>query len=222
MVQVAPSILAADFANLERDCRRVVSPQSPMLHFDVMDGNFVPNISVGAPVLKSLAKALPEAQYDVHLMIAKPLDYIQAFVDAGANAITFHIEAESTVVETARTIRMKGCKVGLSLRPGTPLEQLLPYLPEVDQVLVMSVEPGFGGQSFMPEAIPRIAALRKEAQLRGIPLCIQVDGGIDLQTAPACVKAGADVLIAGTSVFAAPNPARMIWQLQRAGEKEQV
>lgn len=222
MVQVAPSILAADFANLERDCRRVVSPQSPMLHFDVMDGNFVPNISVGAPVLKSLAKALPDAMYDVHLMITDPLKYVEDFARAGANAITFHIEASSPVIETARTIRNLGCKVGLSLRPGTPLQQVLPYLPEVDQVLVMSVEPGFGGQKFMPQALERIALLRKEAQLSGKNLCIQVDGGIDMQTAPGCVKAGVNVLIAGTSVFGAPNPARAVWQLQRAGEKEQV
>lgn len=220
MVQVAPSILAADFANLERDCRKVINADNPLLHVDVMDGSFVPNITVGAPVVQSLAKALPGAKLDVHLMITQPLRFVNQFIKAGAHALTFHIEAGSPVVETARTIRSQGCRVGLSLRPGTPLEQLMPYLPEVDQVLVMSVEPGFGGQEFLPAALERIVALRKEAQLRGIPLDIQVDGGINLETAAQCVNAGANVLIAGSSVFSAPNPARMVWQLQRVGEKD--
>ncbi|MFV0412674.1 MAG: ribulose-phosphate 3-epimerase, partial [Oscillospiraceae bacterium] len=146
MVQVAPSILAANFAALQQDCEKVVSAENPLLHFDVMDGVFVPNISVGLPVLQGLHAALPVAVYDVHLMILRPLQYAEAFIKAGASMLTFHIEAESPAAETARQIRALGCKAGLSLRPGTPVESLFPLLKEVDYVLVMSVEPALGGQ----------------------------------------------------------------------------
>ncbi len=215
MVQVAPSILAADFANLEKDCRRVVSVDNPMLHFDVMDGVFVPNISVGLPVLQSLKKAIPEAVYDVHLMIVKPLQYIEEFAKYGADYITFHVEAESNPVETARAIRKAGCKAGISLRPGTPVEELFPLLKEVDMVLVMSVEPGFGGQAFIPEAPRRIAAIKQEAELQGLNLLLEVDGGIDPNTAPLCKDAGVDILVAGSSVFKADNPKEMIDTLRK-------
>lgn len=222
MVQVAPSILSADFANLERDCRKVVSNENPMLHFDVMDGVFVPNLSIGIPVLQSLKKALPEAVYDVHLMIIDPLRYVPQFAGAGADYITFHLEAQSAVPETAAAIRAAGAKVGLSLRPGTPVEDIFPYLHQIDMVLVMSVEPGFGGQAFMPEAVQRIAALRAEAQRLGTPLLIEVDGGIDADTAPGCARAGADILVAGSSVFKNPDPGHMVSLLRQAGEEEGV
>lgn len=222
MVQVAPSILSADFANLERDCRKVVSNENPMLHFDVMDGVFVPNLSIGIPVLQSLKKALPEAVYDVHLMIIDPLRYVPQFAGAGADYITFHLEAQSAVPETAAAIRATGTKVGLSLRPGTPVEDIFPYLRQIDMVLVMSVEPGFGGQAFMPEAVQRIAALRAEARRLGTSLLIEVDGGIDADTAPDCVRAGADILVAGSSVFKNPDPGHMVSLLRQVGEEEGV
>lgn len=222
MVQVAPSILSADFANLERDCRKVVSNENPMLHFDVMDGVFVPNLSIGIPVLHSLKKALPEAVYDVHLMIIDPLRYVPQFAGAGADYITFHLEAQSAVPETAAAIRATGTKVGLSLRPSTPVEDIFPYLRQIDMVLVMSVEPGFGGQTFMPEAVQRIAALRAEARRLGTPLLIEVDGGIDADTAPDCVRAGADILVAGSSVFKNPDPGHMVSLLRQVGEEEGV
>ncbi len=219
MVQVAPSILSADFANLAQSCAAVVTKDNPMLHIDVMDGVFVPNISFGAPVLKSLVKALPEAVYDVHLMIGKPALYIETFAKAGADAITIHYECESPLRQTLCKIRALGCKAGISLRPATDVSEVFGLLDILDIVLVMSVEPGFGGQSFQPQALDKISALHAEAQRQNTALHISVDGGIDLQTAPACVKAGASILVAGSAVFGALNPAGMVQQLRRAGEQ---
>lgn len=213
MPHIAPSILSADFANLERDCRRVISPESALLHFDVMDGVFVPNLTVGPPVLASLAKALPEAVYDVHLMLIHPDALVEAFAKAGANAITIHCEAESPLRETLAHIRALGCKPGLSLRPATPVQELFPLLDEVNQVLVMSVEPGFGGQAFMPEAPGRISALKAEIDRRGLDVKIYVDGGINPETAPLCAAAGADVLVAGEAIFSADDPRVMLRRL---------
>ena len=206
MVQVAPSILSANFACLEEECRRVTSPENPILHFDVMDGVFVPNISVGLPVLESLAKAMPELEYDVHLMIVRPLDYVERFAKAGANYITFHAEAECDILKTAQAIRKCGCKAGLSIRPKTPLETVFPFLKDLDMVLIMSVEPGFGGQAFIHESIERISALRAEAVKQGVDLLIEVDGGINSTTGPLCAKAGCDILVAGSAIFNAPDP----------------
>ncbi len=207
MPVVAPSILAADFARLQWDCERVLDGGAGMLHFDVMDGVFVPNLSVGVPVLASLKKALPKATYDVHLMIVDPLSFVEAFAKAGADYITFHVEAESDAVATARAIRAAGCKAGVSLRPKTPVETLFPLLAEVDMVLVMSVEPGFGGQAFMPAAVGRIAALKEEIARRSLSVQLEVDGGIDAGTAPGCIAAGVDILVAGSAVFRASSPA---------------
>lgn len=214
MPQVAPSILSADFANLAEDCAPLLSEDNRMLHFDVMDGQFVPNISVGLPVLRSLKQALPSAIYDVHLMIQRPLQYVDDFAKAGADYITFHVESKSPVVETIQAIRKAGCKPGLSLRPGTPVDMLFPFMDSIDLVLVMSVEPGFGGQTFIPEAPTRIRALREEARRRGIEILLEVDGGINLETAPLCAKAGVDILVAGNSVFKAENPAKMVQMLR--------
>lgn len=210
MIDVAPSILAADFANLERDCRKVVSEQTPWLHFDAMDGVFVPNISVGIPVLKDLKKAIPKAWYDVHLMIQSPHLYVERFIEAGADIVTFHFEAESPIEKTAQQIRALGAKAGISLKPSTPMEILYPILKYFDFVLVMSVEPGFGGQSFMHESIERIQKLREEIKKQELSTIIEVDGGIDEQTAPLCVQAGAGMLVAGSSVFGAQDPKQMV------------
>ena len=172
-----------------------------MLHFDVMDGCFVPNISFGVPVLQSLHKALPEAFFDVHLMIRRPLDYVEAFVKAGAGCITFHLESESDPGATIDAIHAAGCKAGLSIKPGTPVEALLPYLDRLELVLVMSVEPGFGGQKFMPSALEKLKALRAECTARGLSPWLEVDGGVDAVTGPECVAAGANLLVAGSAVF---------------------
>ena len=207
MSKVAASILSADLANLAEDSRRLLNAGADILHFDVMDGHFVPNISYGAPVLTCLKKALPDAYYDVHLMISEPARYAVDFAKAGADLITFHYEAVSDKVgETIDAIRALGCKVGISIKPGTAPQEIFAWLDKVDLVLVMSVEPGFGGQSFMPAAPERIAALRKECDRRGLHTLLEVDGGINTETGALCAAAGVDWLVAGSFLFKAKAP----------------
>ena len=211
MTKAAASILSADLANLQQDCTRLLNAGVDLLHFDVMDGHFVPNISYGAPVLKCLHAALPDVYYDVHLMISDPARYAPDFAAAGASLITFHLEAvPDTVDEVIAAIRATGCKVGISIRPGTPVEAVFPYIGAVDLILVMSVEPGFGGQSFLPSAPARIAALRAECARRGCDPLLEVDGGINTETAPLCIEAGVDWLAAGSSLFYAADPAAVL------------
>ena len=206
MVKISASILSADFACLADDCRRALDAGADWLHIDVMDGHFVPNISYGAPVLSCLHKALPQAYYDVHLMISDPAGYAADFARAGADSITFHLEAvPGKVEETIRAIHDTGCKAGISIRPGTPVEEVYPYLALVDLVLVMSVEPGFGGQAFLTASPERLAALKAECLRRGVSPVLQVDGGVNGVTAPLCVQAGADNLVAGSSLFRAAD-----------------
>ena len=210
MAIVAPSLLSADFAHLARDCHSCLDAGAEFLHFDVMDGHFVPNISFGAPVLSSIAKAVP-AFYDVHLMLTDPLDYLPMFLKAGASMITFHLEANSPVEETIDAIHAGGAKAGIVLKPATPAEAAFPWLDKVEMVLVMSVEPGFGGQKFQSGALDKLAAIRQQAVKTGrSELLLEVDGGIDRNTAPLCVKAGASVLVAGSAVFGAADPAAEI------------
>ena len=209
--KAAASILSADLANLQQDCTRLLNAGVDLLHFDVMDGHFVPNISYGAPVLKCLHAALPDVYYDVHLMISDPARYAPDFAAAGASLITFHLEAvPDTVDEVIAAIRATGCKVGISIRPGTPVEAVFPYIGVVDLILVMSVEPGFGGQSFLPSAPARIAALRAECDRRGCDTLLEVDGGVNTETAPLCIEAGVDWLVAGSSLFHAADPAAVL------------
>ena len=211
MTKAAASILSADLANLQQDCTRLLNAGVDLLHFDVMDGHFVPNISYGAPVLKCLHAALPDVYYDVHLMISDPARYAPDFAAAGASLITFHLEAvPDTVDEVIAAIRATGCKVGISIRPGTPVEAVFPYIGAVDLILVMSVEPGFGGQSFLPSAPARIAALRAECDRRGCDTLLEVDGGVNTETAPLCIEAGVDWLVAGSSLFHATDPAAVL------------
>lgn len=213
-LKIAPSILSADFAYLAQDCRDVLNAGADWLHIDVMDGDFVPNLSLGIPVLAGLSKAV-DAFYDVHLMIRRPLEYIEAFARAGADFITFHLEADSDVEKTIEAIHAAGCKAAVSVKPATPVEEVFPYLDRLDMVLIMSVEPGFGGQKFMPQAVDKIAALRERA---GDGLMIQVDGGVDANTAPLCTRAGADVLVAGSAVFGKKNRKEAILAIRSACE----
>ena len=214
MIQLSPSILAANFADLGRECRKVLDAGADMLHIDVMDGHFVPNISLGVPVLASLHKALPDAYYDVHLMISQPVRYAEAFVQAGASCITFHVEAVEDAAGAIKAIHALGVGAGVSIKPATPVEDILPILDQVEMVLVMSVEPGFGGQKFMPAAVDKIAALDAYRREHGLGFRISVDGGVNSQTGALCTAAGADILVAGSQVFAAADPAAAVAELR--------
>ena len=188
MAIVSPSILSADFGKLGADCRMVLDAGAQMLHYDVMDGHFVPNISFGVPVLKSLHKNLPDAFYDVHLMISHPLQYAEAFIKAGATLYNFHLECEDDIQATIDAVRALGCKVGLTIKPGTEPQALAPYLDQLDLVLVMSVEPGFGGQKFMPSALDKLRWLKAEREARGAHYLLEVDGAWTMPPRPSAWK----------------------------------
>ena len=202
---IAPSVLAADFGHLECDVQMVDRSEAAWVHVDVMDGCFVPNISFGFPVLRAVRRAT-QKPLDVHLMIVEPERYIARFAHDGADWITFHLEATEDALHCVHLIRESGAKVGVSIKPKTPVESLRPILGEVDMVLVMSVEPGFGGQKFIPESLDRIRELRTMAEELNPELLIEVDGGISSENAHLLYEAGANVLVAGSSVFKAENP----------------
>lgn len=214
-IRVAPSLLAADFGRIGEQLRQVEAAGAELVHLDVMDGHFVPNISFGVPVIRSLRKQT-DLFFDTHLMITDPLFYAKPFVEAGSDNITFHIELEQDPREVVERIRSLGACVGISLNPGTPAEAVFDILPEVDLVLVMSVWPGFGGQQFIRDVLPKIRAIRQ--RLRPDQR-LEVDGGIGVDTAGAVAEAGADVLVAGSAVFASPDPAQAISQIRLAAEQ---
>ena len=209
MIKIAPSILSADFANLERDIQKIST--ADYVHVDVMDGEFVPNITIGIPVVKSI-RPTTSLPLDVHLMIVRPGRYVEQFCDAGADLVTLHVESdtEEALHDAIRRIHAKGKKAGIVLKPATPAHAALPFLEEVDLILVMTVEPGFGGQKFMADQMPKVAALRAMIDEKN-PACeLEVDGGVDPETCRTCIAAGANVLVAGSAVYkAADIPARI-------------
>ncbi len=213
MIKIAPSILAADFANLARDIQRIST--ADYVHVDVMDGMFVPNISIGIPVVKSI-RPTTDLPLDVHLMIMQPVRYVEEFCDAGADLVTVHVESdtEENIHAAIDKIHAKGKRAGVVLKPKTNAEAALPFLEKVDLILVMTVEPGFGGQKFMADMMPKVSQLRQWIDEKN-PACeLEVDGGVDVNTAPVCVAAGANVLVAGSAVYKASDIPACIQQLR--------
>ncbi len=212
-VKVAPSILASDFSRLGAEVRRAEAAGADLLHLDVMDGHFVPNLTIGPDVVRAV-RGCTSLPLNVHLMIENPERFFGSFVEAGANGIVFHIEVSKDASQNIKRLRELGVEPGMSLNPGTPVEQVFEYLGSIDFMLVMSVHPGFGGQKFIPESLDRIRSLREEARGTNPTLDIAVDGGINDETARQVVEAGANVLVAGTALFSSDNMAEVMRRLR--------
>jgi len=214
-IRIAPSLLSADFAHLAEEVGRVRG--ADWLHVDVMDNHFVPNLTLGVPVVEALAK-VAEVPMDLHLMIEDPDRWAPAYVEAGAGSVTFHVEAATAPVRLARELRSLGARAGMALRPATPVEPYEELLPELDMLLVMTVEPGFGGQAFLDMCLPKVRRARELIDRHGSELWLQVDGGVSLETVERCAEAGADTFVAGSAVFGADDPGRMIEELRAKAE----
>ncbi len=205
-ILVAPSILAANFSDLGNEITRVEKAGADLIHVDIMDGHFVPNLTIGPPVVQAI-RSITKLPFDVHLMLTNPKAFVKPFADAGADHITFHVECSDNIEDTIREIRSFGCSAGLSVRPKTSAEKLFPYLDKIDLVLVMTVEPGFGGQSFMADMMPKTRTIKDAIKKTGKKIHLEVDGGIDGKTVFTVAEAGANMIVAGTSVFRAKEGA---------------
>ncbi|MDD3401664.1 MAG: ribulose-phosphate 3-epimerase [Eubacteriales bacterium] len=213
MIKVAPSILSADFSNMGKAVLDLENWKADWIHFDVMDGNFVPNITFGPNMCKAL-RPLTSLPLDVHLMVDHPSDWLEPFKEAGADIVTFHVEAERHIHRLLQRARALGLKTGVVLNPATPISSCVHVLEDCDLVLLMSVNPGFGGQKFIPEVVNKIAELKKIIDLKGLSTEIEVDGGVNPQTAKLCIEAGATILVAGNAVFSADDPKQAICDIR--------
>jgi len=215
---IAPSILSCDYGKIADELEKMEKSGADLIHVDVMDGHFVPNITLGAPVVKCIRKysSLP---FDVHLMITDPADYVEDFINAGADSITIHLECDSDIEKTLSLIKEKGCKAAISVKPKTPAEAVFKYLDKVSMVLVMTVEPGFGGQSFMEDMMPKVRAIKDEIDRRGLDVSIQVDGGISEKTISIAAGNGADIFVSGNALFKAEDTAAEIEKFKTLAEK---
>jgi ribulose-phosphate 3-epimerase len=214
-IDIAPSILSADFSRLGAEIEAVARGGAAILHFDVMDGHFVPNLTVGLPVLKSLARAT-DLPIDAHLMISEPGRYAEQFVEAGAKMVSVHVEADAHLHRTLASIKRAGAQAGVVINPATPIESLTEALQFADYVLVMSVNPGFGGQKFIPTSVDKVRRLRRMIDERQLATRIEIDGGIDLENIASVVAAGAEIIVAGSAVFGADNPEAAVRGLREA------
>ena len=214
-IQISPSLLASDFANLASEAARI--SHADWLHVDVMDNHFVPNLTLGLPIVEALGKA-SSTPMDCHLMSEDPDRWAPAYVEAGAKSVTFHVEAAAAPVRLARELRALGARAGMGLKPATPIDPYEDLLPELDMLLVMTVEPGFGGQTFLDLCLPKIRRARALMEKHGVETWLQVDGGVSLETIERCAEAGADVFVAGSAVYSADDPDRMVAELRAKAE----